>query len=136
MLDALKQDEQLAAGLPQVEAAVRAGRTTPNAAARQLLAAMDLAEAEIDADENDENDGEDGGEQSGQQDNSQDSEGQSDSESESMLGAQPEEDNHSQHHYGRWWPLCVWRRFVYAHVTGAQHVSLSRRCCLERDREL
>ena len=60
-------------------------------AARKLLAAMDLAEAEIDADENDENDGEDGGEQSGQQDNSQDSEGQSDSESESMLGAQPEE---------------------------------------------
>jgi cobaltochelatase CobT len=60
-------------------------------AARKLLAAMDLAEAEVDADENDENDGEDGGEQSGQQDNSQDSEGQSDSESESMLGAQPEE---------------------------------------------
>jgi cobaltochelatase CobT len=60
-------------------------------AARKLLAAMDLAEAEVDSDENDENDGEDGGEQSGQQDNSQDSEGQSDSESESMLGAQPEE---------------------------------------------
>jgi cobaltochelatase CobT len=60
-------------------------------ASRKLLAAMDLAEAEADADENDENDGEDGGEQSGQQDNSQDSEGQSDSESESMLGAQPEE---------------------------------------------
>ncbi len=60
-------------------------------AARKLLAAMDLAEAEVDAEENDENDGEDGGEQSGQQDNSQDSEGQSDSESESMLGAQPEE---------------------------------------------
>ena len=60
-------------------------------AARKLLAAMDLAEAEIDADENDENDGEDGGEQSGQQDKSQDREGQSDSESESMLGAQPEE---------------------------------------------
>ncbi len=60
-------------------------------AARKLLAAMDLAEAEVDADENDENDGEDGGEQSGQQDNSQDSDGQSDSESESMLGAQPEE---------------------------------------------
>jgi cobaltochelatase CobT len=60
-------------------------------AARKLLAAMELAEAEVDADENDENDGEDGGEQSGQQENSQDSEGQSDSESESMLGAQPEE---------------------------------------------
>ena len=69
----------------------KADQTSFTRAARKLLAAMDLAEAEIDADENDENDGEDGGEQSGQQDNAQDSEGQSDSESESMLGAQPEE---------------------------------------------
>ncbi len=60
-------------------------------AARKLLAAMDLAEAEIDADQSDEQDGEDGGEQSGAQDNSEDSEGQSQSESEAMLGAQPEE---------------------------------------------
>ena len=61
-------------------------------AARKLLAALDLAEAEVDseADENSE-DGEDGGEQSGQQENSEDGEGQSDSESESMPGAQPEE---------------------------------------------
>ena len=61
-------------------------------AARKLLAALDLAEAEVDADpdENSE-DGEDGGEQSGQQENSEDGEGQSDSDSESMLGAQPEE---------------------------------------------
>ncbi|MBN8910171.1 MAG: cobaltochelatase subunit CobT, partial [Rhodospirillales bacterium] len=61
-------------------------------ATRKLLAALDLAEAESEADPNDENDqGEEGGEQSGQQDNSQDGEGQSQSESESMLGAQPEE---------------------------------------------
>ena len=61
-------------------------------ASRRLLAAMDLAEAEVDADPNDDSeDGEDGSEQSGQQDNSQDGEGQSDSDQESMLGAQPEE---------------------------------------------
>ena len=61
-------------------------------AARKLLAALDLAEAEVDADPDDSSeDGEDGGEQSGQQDNSDDGEGQSESESDSMLGAQPEE---------------------------------------------
>ncbi|MGE0226169.1 MAG: cobaltochelatase subunit CobT [Acetobacteraceae bacterium] len=61
-------------------------------AARKLLAALDLAEAEVDSDSDDNaEDGEDGGEQSGQQDKSEDGEGQSDSESESMLGAQPEE---------------------------------------------
>ena len=60
-------------------------------AARKLLAALDLAEAEVDADPDDSSeDGEDGGEQSGQQDNSDDGEGQSESESDSMLGAQPE----------------------------------------------
>ena len=61
-------------------------------ATRKLLAALELAEAEVesDPDENSE-DGEDGGEQSGQQDNSEDGDGQSQSESESMLGAQPEE---------------------------------------------
>ena len=61
-------------------ARTKADQTAFTRAARKLLAAMDLAEAEVDADQNDENDGEDGGEQSGQQDNSQDSEGQSDSE--------------------------------------------------------
>jgi cobaltochelatase CobT len=61
-------------------------------AARKLLAALDLAEAEVDADPDDSSeDGEDGGEQSGQQDNSDDGDGQSESESDSMLGAQPEE---------------------------------------------
>ena len=61
-------------------------------ASRRLLAALDLAEAEIEADpDNDESeDGEDG-EQSVQQDNSQDGEGQSQSETDSMLGAQPEQ---------------------------------------------
>ena len=61
-------------------------------AARRLLAALDLAEAEVEseADENSE-DGEDGGEQSGQQENSDEGDGQSEAESESMLGAQPEE---------------------------------------------
>jgi cobaltochelatase CobT len=61
-------------------------------ASRKLLAAMDLAEAEVDADPDDSSeDGDDGSEQSGQQDNSDDGEGQSESEQESMLGAQPEE---------------------------------------------
>ncbi len=61
-------------------------------AARKLLAALDLAEAEVESEADDSSeDGDDGGEQSGQQDNSDDGEGQSDSESESMLGAQPEE---------------------------------------------
>ena len=60
-------------------------------AARKLLAALDLAEAEADA-ENDDNteDGEDG-EQSSQQDDSQEGDGQSESDTESQLGAQPEE---------------------------------------------
>jgi cobaltochelatase CobT len=58
--------------------------------ARKLLAAMDLAEAEVDAEPDESEDGQDG-EQSGQQDNSQEGEGQSESDTESMLGAQPEE---------------------------------------------
>ncbi len=61
-------------------------------AARKLLAALDLAEAESEAEPDDNNEeGEDGAEQSGQQDNSQDGEGQSESDAESMLGAQPDE---------------------------------------------
>jgi cobaltochelatase CobT len=61
-------------------------------AARKLLTALDLAEAEADAEPEDQTDeGEEGGEQSGQQDDSQEGEGQSDAESESMLGANPEE---------------------------------------------
>ena len=60
--------------------------------ARKLLAALDLAEAEAEAEneQSDETDDQDG-EQSGQQDNNQDGEGQSQSEAESMLGAQPEQ---------------------------------------------
>jgi cobaltochelatase CobT len=61
-------------------------------ASRKLLAAMDLAEAEVDAEPDSENqDQEDGGEQSGAQDNSQDGEGQSESDQDTMLGAQPED---------------------------------------------
>ena len=60
-------------------------------AARKLLAALDLAEAEVDAEPDQSEEGEDGGEQSGQQDNSQEGEGQAQSEAESMLGAQPEQ---------------------------------------------
>jgi cobaltochelatase CobT len=60
-------------------------------AARQLLAALDLAEAEADAEPDEDDAGDEAGEQSGQQDNSQDGEGRSQSAAESMLGARPEE---------------------------------------------
>ena len=71
-------------------ATVREDQTAFTRAARKLLAVMELAEAEVDADPDQSEEGDDG-EQSGQQDNSQEGEGQSESESESMLGAQPEE---------------------------------------------
>ena len=61
-------------------------------AARKLLAALDLAEAESDVEQEDSEDQkEDTGEQSGAQDNSTESEGEKQSESESMLSASPEE---------------------------------------------
>ncbi len=61
-------------------------------AARKLLAALKLAEAEADAEPEDQTEeGEEGGEQSSQQDNQAEGEGQSESDSESMMGAQPEE---------------------------------------------
>jgi cobaltochelatase CobT len=61
-------------------------------AARRLLAALNLAEAEVDAQPEDNNEeGEEGGEQSGAQDNSQEGEGESEAESDSLLGAQPEQ---------------------------------------------
>jgi cobaltochelatase CobT len=60
-------------------------------AARKLLAALDLAEAEVEAEPEPGEDSEEGGEENGPQDASQDGEGQSRSEDESMLGAQPEE---------------------------------------------
>jgi cobaltochelatase CobT len=60
-------------------------------AARKLLAALDLAEAETDtADDDESDDGQDGTEDTSQQDNSEDGEGQSQSQEESMLAAQPE----------------------------------------------
>jgi len=61
-------------------------------ASRKLLAALDLAEAEVEAEPDDgSEDGDDNGQESGPQDNSQDGESQSDSDQETMLGAQPEE---------------------------------------------
>ena len=61
-------------------------------AARKLLAALDLAEAEVESEPDDQNDDSDeSGEQSGAQDNAEQSEGDTESDSESTLGAQPEE---------------------------------------------
>jgi len=60
-------------------------------AARKLLAALDLAEAEVDAEPDDTEEGDEGGEQSGQQDEQQDGQGQPESDTESMLGATPEQ---------------------------------------------
>ncbi len=61
-------------------------------AARKLLAALNLAEAEIESQPDDQTDeGEDGGEQAGSQDNAEQSEGDTQSDAESMLGAQPEQ---------------------------------------------
>jgi cobaltochelatase CobT len=60
-------------------------------AARKLLAALELAEAEVEAEPEQGEDSEDGGEESGPQDASEDGEGQSRSEDDSMLGAQPQE---------------------------------------------
>jgi cobaltochelatase CobT len=71
---------------------VREDQNAFSRAARKLLAAMDLAEAEVESEPDDSSeDGEDGGEQSGQQENNEQGEGQSEAEQESMLGANPEE---------------------------------------------
>ncbi len=71
------------------------GRTQNNQrafarAARKLLAALDLAEAEADAEPDEQTEEGEQGEQSGQ-DDSPEGEGQDQSESDSTLGAQPEE---------------------------------------------
>jgi len=71
------------------------GRTQENQrafarAARKLLAVLELAEAEADAEPDEQTDEGEQGEQSGQ-DDSPEGEGQDQSESDSMLGAQPEE---------------------------------------------
>jgi cobaltochelatase CobT len=72
-------------------AGAKADQSGYTRAARKLLAALDLAEAETDtADSEDSDDGEDGGDETPQQDNSQDGEGSSESQDESMLAAAPE----------------------------------------------
>ena len=60
--------------------------------ARKLLAALDLAEAEIESEPEPQDDEQDqGGEESGAQDNQEQQQGDQQSDAESMLGAQPEE---------------------------------------------
>ncbi len=60
--------------------------------ARKLLAALDLAEAEVESEPDDQQDeNEDGGEESGAQDHQEQSEGDQQSDADSMLGAQPEQ---------------------------------------------
>jgi cobaltochelatase CobT len=69
-----------------------ADQTAFTRSARKLLAALDLAESEVETEtEESEDSSEEDGEQSGAQDNSEQGEGQSPSEAESMLGAQPEQ---------------------------------------------
>jgi cobaltochelatase CobT len=61
-------------------------------AARKLLAALDLAEAEVESEPEDQQDeGDEGGEESGAQDNQEQNQGDQQSDAESMLGAQPEQ---------------------------------------------
>jgi cobaltochelatase CobT len=72
-------------------AASQDNQTAFTRAARKLLAALDLAEAEIEAEPETSDDQDDGGEESGPQDSSQEGEGDSQSQEDSMLGAQPDE---------------------------------------------
>ena len=73
-------------------AAAQTDQTRFTRAARKLLAALDLAEAEIDAEPEDQNNEDDEtGEQSGAQDNQEQQAGENQSEAESTMGAQPEE---------------------------------------------
>jgi len=72
-------------------ASSRSDQSTYTRAARKLLAALDLAEAETDTAEDEESDdGQDGTEDTSQQDNSEDGDGESQSQDEAMLAAQPE----------------------------------------------
>ncbi len=72
-------------------ASSKADQSTYTKAARKLLAALDLAEAETDtADEDESDDGEDGGEETTQQDNSEGGEGDAQTQEEAMLAAQPD----------------------------------------------
>jgi cobaltochelatase CobT len=72
-------------------AAAQDDQTAFARAARKLLAALDLAEAESEETQEGEDQAEDAPEESGAQDNSTESEGTSESESESMLSASPEQ---------------------------------------------
>jgi cobaltochelatase CobT len=86
--DTLGQDAELA--LAEL-ASARADQSHYTRAARKLLAALDLAEAETDAaDDDDGQEGEDGGEETTQQDNSQDGDSEAQSEENATLAAQPE----------------------------------------------
>ncbi len=72
-------------------ASAKADQSHYTSAARKLLAALDLAEGESDAEDGEESqDGEDGGDNTSQQDNSQDGEGQTEAQDENMLAAAPE----------------------------------------------
>jgi cobaltochelatase CobT len=72
-------------------ASTRADQSRYTRAARKLLAAVHLAEAESEATEEDESENaDDSGEETSQQDNSQDDNAQSQTQEESMLATQPE----------------------------------------------
>jgi cobaltochelatase CobT len=72
-------------------ASTKSDQSSYTRAARKLLAALDLAEAEADSSDDEESqDGEDGGEETTQQDASEDGDGQSQAQEEAMLAAQPE----------------------------------------------
>jgi len=72
-------------------ASTRSNQSDYTKAARKLLAALELAEAEADtADDEESQDADDGGEETSQQDNSEDGDGQSQTQEEAMLAAQPE----------------------------------------------
>jgi cobaltochelatase CobT len=71
-------------------ASVRADQTHYTRAARKLLAALDLAEAETDASDDDDGDDAEDGDETSQEDESQDSDGESQSPEDAMMAAQPE----------------------------------------------
>jgi cobaltochelatase CobT len=72
-------------------ASARSDQSSFTRAARKLLAALDLAEAENDAtDDSEDGEGDDGPAESSQQENAEDGDSQSQSKDEAMLSAQPE----------------------------------------------
>jgi cobaltochelatase CobT len=72
-------------------ASARADQTAYTTAARKLLAALDMAEAESEGlDEQQSEDSEDGGEETAQQDNQESAEAESQSQEESLAAAQPD----------------------------------------------